>query len=594
MGDEINSFVFFDLEGTGLTDNPRITEISLMAIHRLAIDDAAVAVTGISTDRSQYLPRVINKLTICMYPMKVISREAAAMTGLYNDSLINQKDFDHDLVSLLSSFLCRLEPPVCLISHNGFRFDFPLLKAELGSIGCDLPEGILCLDTWEMFRSLDGCPVPDTSHFLMTSRRTAVQSKKTHAASGIPLGSIKRKKKVETKSSADTEEEEMIPCVRQLFQEDETQANEFDAKCSQTVPHTANISSLSVNSETILVSECTAALPVVEAADALGNAVLAENTISKSQTCGLMATENCGSVVVESDCNVRLILNDLDTGHLALDCTVRANSESFLNNKIFCSVNSIEKTSAVDLGKSPVLSVSLSDKDENKVSSVLESNLVSVISGNGNSDDKGRTNDKPNLDNTTQILTCNVGISESVSAIELASLAVKSDAESCIFKSISNSLKEIGKECDIAEKEIANEEPSLNLMPTSNVPVISDSDSLLFPTTSQNFTNKTMVMQNRENDIVVKEYFNRHNRNNLPQKRFSYRLAEIHLRVVGCYPSGSHRAEDDCVALARIFMFTPNSTQWADGHAVPFSAFRPLYCSPHKHLQPGVFPSHLN
>lgn len=521
---------------------------------------------------------------------------------MYNDSLINQKDFDHDLVSLLSSFLCRLEPPVCLISHNGFRFDFPLLKAELGSIGCDLPEGILCLDTWEMFRSLDGCPVPDTSHFLMPSRRMAVQSKKTHAASGMPLGSIKRKKKTETKSSADTEEEEMIPCVKPLFQEDETQTSELDAKRSQTIPQTENNSFLSVNSETNLVSESTAALPDAEAADALENAVLAENTISvaNSQTHGLMATENCSSVGVETDCNMQFILNDHATGHLALDCTVKANSESFLQNKIFCSVSSKEKTSAVDLGKSPTLSVSLSDKDENKGSSVLEPSVYSVIPGSGNLGDKGRINDmtvKPNSENSYQILPCNVGIgnvSESVAAIKLPSLAVKSDTESCIFKSISNSLKEIDKECDIAEKEIANEGPSLNLMPPFNVPVISDSESSLSCTTSQIFTNTTMVLQNRENDIMVKEHFNRRNRNSFPQKRFSYRLGEIHLRVVGCYPSGSHRAEDDCVALARIFMFTPNSTKWADSHAVPFAAFRPLYCSPHKHLQPGVFPSHLN
>lgn len=514
---------------------------------------------------------------------------------MYNDSLLNQKDFDHDLVSLLSSFLCRLEPPVCLISHNGFRFDFPLLKAELGSIGCDLPEGILCLDTWEMFRSLDGCPVPDSSHFLMPSQRMAVQSKKTHAASGIPLGSIKRKKKAETKSSADTEgEKEMISCVRQLFHEDETQTSECDAKRSQTVSQTENISSLSVTSATILVSESTAALPVVKVADALENAVLDGSTtsVAKSQTCGLMTTENSSSFIVESGCNMQLILNDHATDHLALNCTVGENSESFLQDQILCSVSSKEKTSAVVLGISPALSMSPSNKDENKV---LKSSILSVIPGN--LDDKSITNVmtvKPNLDDTAQILPCNVGISESVAAIELPSLAVKSDAKSCIFNSITNSLKEIDKECDIAEEEIANEGPLLNLIPPFNVPVISDSESSLSCTASQNFTNTTMVIENRETDIKVKEHFNRHNRNNFPQKRFSYRLAEIHYRVVGCYPSGSHRAEDDCVALARIFMFTPNSTQWADSHAVPFAAFRPLYCSPHKHLQPGVFPSHLN
>lgn len=31
--------------------------------------------------------------------------------------------------------LDRLEKPVCIIAHNGLRFDFPILQAEIQKIG---------------------------------------------------------------------------------------------------------------------------------------------------------------------------------------------------------------------------------------------------------------------------------------------------------------------------------------------------------------------------------------------------------------------------------------------------------------------------
>ena len=76
--------------------------------------------------------------------------------GLYNDSLDHQKDFDDDLVDLMTSFLRRLDPPVCLLAHNGNRFDFRLLRAELARISKALPDVVLCADTLDAFRCLDG------------------------------------------------------------------------------------------------------------------------------------------------------------------------------------------------------------------------------------------------------------------------------------------------------------------------------------------------------------------------------------------------------------------------------------------------------
>jgi hypothetical protein len=83
---EIKTFVFFDLEGTGLTDNPRITEISMIAINRVAGMEMVFKARknlwapGLPEGPPD-LPRVQNKLTVCIYPMKPVCFEAAEITG---------------------------------------------------------------------------------------------------------------------------------------------------------------------------------------------------------------------------------------------------------------------------------------------------------------------------------------------------------------------------------------------------------------------------------------------------------------------------------------------------------------------------------
>lgn len=93
------------------------------------------------------------------------------MIGLNNDNLYQQKDFDSEVGDLILLFLRRLEPPVCLVAHNGSRFDFPLLAAELQSTGCSPlllvnNQPVLCIDTWEMFRDLAGDPVTYPNRYL--------------------------------------------------------------------------------------------------------------------------------------------------------------------------------------------------------------------------------------------------------------------------------------------------------------------------------------------------------------------------------------------------------------------------------------------
>ena len=91
---------------------------------------------------------MVNKLTTCVYPWTTIPLHVEHITGLSNDNLERQGRFDTNLVSCLASFLARLHPPVCLVAHNGFKFDFPLLQAELHKVNGSLGDDLLCCDSW--------------------------------------------------------------------------------------------------------------------------------------------------------------------------------------------------------------------------------------------------------------------------------------------------------------------------------------------------------------------------------------------------------------------------------------------------------------
>ena len=66
-------------------------------------------------------------------------------------------------MDILTLFIKQLVPPICLVAHNGNGFDFPLLKAELNRLGRDLPSEILCVDSLEVLQALDECVLENGS-----------------------------------------------------------------------------------------------------------------------------------------------------------------------------------------------------------------------------------------------------------------------------------------------------------------------------------------------------------------------------------------------------------------------------------------------
>ena len=147
-----------DLEATGLKNSgrPRITELSLVAVNTQDLLPMQVQILSLlKKQRKQsnlmqvenLLPRVMNKLTLSVYPMATIMPEVTRITGLDNYNLTGQERFDRNLGDMINSFLARLPSPVCLVAHNGNSYDIPLLKAEMKQAGRKLESNILYVDS---------------------------------------------------------------------------------------------------------------------------------------------------------------------------------------------------------------------------------------------------------------------------------------------------------------------------------------------------------------------------------------------------------------------------------------------------------------
>lgn len=145
---QIQTFVFFDLETSGIDYDSRILELSMVAVSRNELLQMKQTNFNNSSNKSRsvILPRVLHKLTQLYYPRKLISRNIEEFTGLSNENLHHLSAFNEKSVCTIKNFL-SLPAPVCLVAHNGNVFDFPILKAELNNVNAGLFKGLLCVDS---------------------------------------------------------------------------------------------------------------------------------------------------------------------------------------------------------------------------------------------------------------------------------------------------------------------------------------------------------------------------------------------------------------------------------------------------------------
>ncbi|XP_073821220.1 three prime repair exonuclease 2-like [Musca autumnalis] len=166
--DEIKTIAVIDLETNGLPwqqgNTCAITELSIYAfsssnlrgykedsLHQQLDDDLQIS----EKFEPPMLPRVLHKITMMINPEKSIHPDAAKMSGLTNSLLENEAPFDENTANCLFMFLERLETPVCFVAHNGWSFDYPVIRYVLQRINMAIPSSIYCIDSFKAFRELD-------------------------------------------------------------------------------------------------------------------------------------------------------------------------------------------------------------------------------------------------------------------------------------------------------------------------------------------------------------------------------------------------------------------------------------------------------
>lgn len=144
LSQPVKTLVFFDLETTGLPGAYQpvsITELAMVAVDRGHF---------LKQDKPDF--RVTNKLTLCLKPQNYMHPMAEKKSGL-NPVLLENQSLFREALPAIRAFLSTLMPPICLLAHNGDKFDFPILVGELNAAASGDVEsalgvaGLTCCDT---------------------------------------------------------------------------------------------------------------------------------------------------------------------------------------------------------------------------------------------------------------------------------------------------------------------------------------------------------------------------------------------------------------------------------------------------------------
>ncbi|XP_064547706.1 uncharacterized protein LOC135435349 [Drosophila montana] len=164
---QIATFAVLDLETSNLPafNNNRvsITELCIYAFDPAVLKDNVEPeeskpldeLTPPSTKAIPFPPRVLHKLNLLFQPSMTVHPSAERITGLNNYILERESKLDENAGQMILRFLEHLRPPVCLVAHNGWAFDFPIIKQALDKLNINLPASTLCVDSLRAFMEID-------------------------------------------------------------------------------------------------------------------------------------------------------------------------------------------------------------------------------------------------------------------------------------------------------------------------------------------------------------------------------------------------------------------------------------------------------
>lgn len=528
---KMSSIVFLDFEATGLlgpAQHPRITELCLLAVHR---DDLYMGTS---------FPRVVNKLTLCLNPKKPIQMMSSQITGLYNDNLERQRDFSDDTVSLINGFLSHLEQPVCLVAHYGNGYDFPLLKAELNRIKQSLRNNIYCVDSLEVFRTLDS--LEQVKNYLANE---SAQSPFT----SIPVQFLsdystpQKNRNVSPPASLKRKSPEPEP------------ATDSSTKTEQTNTTTSNV-------KRTLIFEQT------------------EKTLESEEMPGKAE-------------------RDSETGCKATSSNSDAFKAELMEEFEFSDDLDDELIAAADMAEKSIQD-NRSDALSSKTNKILngqhnqchnQKSGNDVMSGSGYSvrvDSKMNPSYKNCSDKNTSDESCRPYITTNISVRSKLSTAINTDPEktspsgfdtTCNANMGTNSSKNKdltpspssthnkSKDCDSPSSVISSPcllTTAVTCSPSPSVPARANTSNLTYSGTSSPQKSNSPSTSGTSSGYT-------------PVTKKSFKLVEVYRRLYGEAPPLSHTAEDDCVTLLKCVQRTKDFSSMIDKHAELFSNIKPGY-----------------
>ncbi|XP_017117162.1 uncharacterized protein LOC108139054 [Drosophila elegans] len=158
---KISTFAVLDLETTNLPaynyNRVGITELCIYAFEADLIKNGVAVPQDEEQDKQDLpaAPRVLHKLNLLFQPSMLVHPEAESITGLSNYLLERESKLNGDSAQLIISFLKHLPAPVCLVAHNGWGFDFPILRQAFEKLNMELPQSTSCVDSLRAFFEID-------------------------------------------------------------------------------------------------------------------------------------------------------------------------------------------------------------------------------------------------------------------------------------------------------------------------------------------------------------------------------------------------------------------------------------------------------
>ncbi|KAH8376740.1 hypothetical protein KR093_001130 [Drosophila rubida] len=189
-GSRISTFAVLDLETTNLPEfnqnRVSITELCIYAFDSTILKDnnAPEKLTPLGEQPQQSFPepppspRVVHKLNLLFQPSWVVDPNAEIITGGYfglvlviiifmqnitsnyilglsNYLLERESKLNENAGQLIIKFIEHLPAPVCLIAHNGWQFDFPIIRRTFEKLNLEFPTSLRCVDSLRAFMEID-------------------------------------------------------------------------------------------------------------------------------------------------------------------------------------------------------------------------------------------------------------------------------------------------------------------------------------------------------------------------------------------------------------------------------------------------------